>query len=61
MIKSYNPRGPVDQIVCLLHMYHIPISAVDDVFNLVKENIFSQTVPYKLDLTTTEDKYNKNF
>ena len=46
MINTYNPREPVKEIVSILHKYKIPISAVNQVFELVQEDIQRETVPY---------------
>lgn len=46
MIKTYNPHEPVKEIVAILHKYKIPISAVNQVFELVQEDIQRETVPY---------------
>ena len=46
MIKTYNPYEPVKEIVAILHKYKIPISAVNQVFKLVQEDIQRETIPY---------------
>ena len=46
MINTYNPHEPVKEIVAILHKYKIPISAVNQVFELVQEDIQRETIPY---------------
>ena len=46
MIKTYNPHEPVKEIVAILHKYKIPISSVNQVFELVQEDIQRETIPY---------------
>ena len=46
LIKTYNPHEPVKEIVAILHKYKIPISAVNQVFELVQNDIQKETIPY---------------
>ena len=46
LINTYNPHEPVKEIVSILHKYKIPISAVNQVFELVQEDIQRETIPY---------------
>lgn len=54
-MKSFNPHAPVKAIIAALHEAHVPIAAIDNVFELVKEDIKNHTVPYNPSLDNAKD------
>lgn len=45
-LKLFDPNAPVKKIIEALHEAHIPIAALDVVFDLVKHDITHHTYPY---------------
>ena len=45
-LKSFNLQEPIPKIIEALHEAHIPIAALDMVFELVKRDITHHTYPY---------------
>lgn len=45
-LKLFDPSAPVKKIIEALHEAHIPIAALDMVFDLVKHDITHHTYPY---------------
>lgn len=54
-MQSFNPNEPVKAIITALHEAHVPIAAIDNVFELVKVDIKNHTVPYNPSLDSAED------
>lgn len=44
-----NPHAPVKEIVKLLHKYQIPLSLLNNVFDLVRIDIEQNSIPYNPD------------
>ena len=49
-LKLFDPTAPVKKIIEALHEAHIPIAALDMVFDLVKHDITHHTYPYNPNL-----------
>lgn len=45
-LKSFDLQEPIPKIIEALHEAHIPIAALDMVFELVKRDITQHTYPY---------------
>lgn len=54
-MQSFNPREPVKAIIAALHEARVPLAAIDNVFELVKEDIRNHTVPYSPSLDNAKD------
>lgn len=48
-------KAPIPEIIDVLHRYQIPISCIDQVFKLVREEIYMNTIPYNPSLDNSTD------